>query len=178
MALFFSRSFGSSLFVLVFLLLFLVPLFAIYFPLNHYLLLHLLFPWFIFSRVHFCLLLCFLFLFLRFHLPLTIYLRQSTSFSVGTISELYFEESWPFLGSEQPFPGHRVTLNVELPYIGFLPMSTWLNSKTKFRMYSQPSEGNFEKSLTTRTCLRASTPVAMADANSVVCLHYPRSLPC
>jgi len=49
---------------------------------------------------------------------------------------------------EQPFPGHHASLNVELPYIGFLPMSTWLNSKTKFRMYSQPSRGNFEKSLT------------------------------
>ena len=32
--------------------------------------------------------------------------------------ELYFYESWPFLGSEQQFPGHRVPLNVELPYTG------------------------------------------------------------
>jgi len=43
-------------------------------------------------------------------------------------------------------------------------------------MYSQPSGGNFEKSLT--TYLRASTPVAIADANSVVCFYCPKSLPC
>lgn len=115
----------------------------------------------LFSTVHFCLLLCFLFLFLSFHLPLTIYLRQCTSFSIVIINEMYFEESWPFLGSEQQFPGHRVTFNVESPYIGFILMSTWVKSKTKFRMYSQPSGRNFDKSLT--TCLRASTPVATAS---------------
>jgi hypothetical protein len=173
LALFFSRSFDSSLFVLVFLLLFLyltVPLFAIYFPLYHYLLLHLLFPWLLFSTVHFCLLFCSHFLFIRFHLPLTIFIFSWHN------KWIVFWGSWAFLGLEQPFPGHRVTLKVELPYIGFLPMSTWLKSKMKFRMYSQPSGGNFEKSLT--TCLRASTPPAMADANSVVCLYYPMSLPC
>jgi hypothetical protein len=118
---------------------------------------------------------CFFFFCLCFPLPLTIYLRHSTAFSTGRITELCWQTLVGFI---------LVTTVFRTPYIlksraSLHRVPSCVNKESNVRRNSgytlQLSGGKFEQQST--TYLGEFSSAARADATSVVRRCYPRNYP-